>query len=61
MKIAAATVVGILVVLLFWFVTEQADNCITGYEETNCETIYEDDPRWNCATMGNLICGPERE
>lgn len=23
-------------------------------------TIYEDDPwgRWNCATMGNRICGP---
>jgi len=19
--------------------------------------IEEDDPRWNCATMGNLICG----
>lgn len=21
------------------------------------ERIEEDDPRWNCATMGNLICG----
>lgn len=20
--------------------------------------ISEDDPRWNCHTMGNLICGP---
>lgn len=20
--------------------------------------ITEDDPRWDCATMGNLICGP---
>lgn len=22
-------------------------------------TITEDDPRWDCATMGNLVCGPE--
>ncbi len=22
------------------------------------ETIMEDDPRWDCETMGNLICGP---
>jgi len=21
-------------------------------------TIQEDDPRWNCMTMGNRICGP---
>ena len=21
--------------------------------------IQEDDPRWNCFTMGDLICGPE--
>lgn len=21
-------------------------------------TITEDDPRWDCRTMGNLICGP---
>lgn len=21
-------------------------------------TIYEDDPRWDCHTMGNRICGP---
>lgn len=21
-------------------------------------TIMEDDPRWQCHTMGNLICGP---
>ena len=20
--------------------------------------IYEDDPRWDCRTMGNRICGP---
>lgn len=22
------------------------------------ERIEEDDPRWDCATMGNRICGP---
>jgi hypothetical protein len=22
------------------------------------QIIHEDDPRWNCATMGNLVCGP---
>lgn len=22
--------------------------------------IYEDDAGWDCATMGNKICGPER-
>lgn len=21
------------------------------------ETIYEDDPRWDCRTMGNRVCG----
>lgn len=20
--------------------------------------MYEDDPGWDCATMGNMICGP---
>lgn len=24
-------------------------------------TIEEDDPRWNCMTMGNRICGPDWE
>jgi hypothetical protein len=23
------------------------------------EVIMEDDPRWDCATMGNRVCGPE--
>jgi hypothetical protein len=23
------------------------------------EKIQEDDPRWDCETMGNKICGPE--
>lgn len=22
-------------------------------------TIYEDDPRWDCRTMGNQVCGPD--
>jgi hypothetical protein len=22
-------------------------------------TIMEDDPRWNCLTMGNHVCGPD--
>jgi LPXTG-motif cell wall-anchored protein len=25
---------------------------------TEPEVIHEDDPRWDCATMGNKICGP---
>lgn len=25
------------------------------------EVIHEDDPRWDCATMGNKICGPTPE
>jgi hypothetical protein len=24
------------------------------------QTIHEDDPRWDCHTMGNRICGPAR-
>jgi hypothetical protein len=24
------------------------------------EPVHEDDPRWNCATMGNRICGPDQ-
>lgn len=23
------------------------------------QTITEDDPRWNCITMGNRVCGPD--
>lgn len=23
------------------------------------EVIYEDDPRWDCTTMGNMICGTD--
>lgn len=26
-------------------------------EARNGTTITEDDPRWNCATMGNRVCG----
>ena len=25
---------------------------------TSSERIQEDDPRWNCKTMGNGVCGP---
>jgi hypothetical protein len=25
------------------------------------ERIEEDDPRWNCKTMGNKVCGPTAE
>lgn len=25
------------------------------------ERIEEDDPRWDCATMGNKVCGPTSE
>ena len=25
------------------------------------EVIEEDDPRWDCATMGNKVCGPTQE
>jgi hypothetical protein len=32
------------------------------YDSTLCDNdervIHEDDPRWDCATMGNLVCGP---
>jgi hypothetical protein len=30
-------------------------------ETPETETITEDDPRWNCITMGNHICGPDWE
>jgi len=59
-KAKALTALAIVVFLAaLWLVSEQGDNCITGYEETNCQTIQEDDPRWNCETMGNLICGKD--
>jgi hypothetical protein len=32
-----------------------------GYANTMpAERIEEDDPRWDCTTMGNRICGPSR-
>lgn len=27
------------------------------HPETKVERITEDDPRWDCATMGNKVCG----
>lgn len=29
-----------------------------GWDEANQQGITEEDPRWNCLTMGNLRCGP---
>lgn len=29
-----------------------------GQTATTTERIFEDDPRWDCRTMGNRICGP---
>jgi hypothetical protein len=31
---------------------------LTGCQPTGTDRIEEDDPRWNCATMGNRECGP---
>ncbi|HEX8321575.1 hypothetical protein [Longimicrobium sp.] len=31
----------------------------TDPESNPAEVIQEDDPRWDCATMGNRICGPQ--
>lgn len=57
---------------ILWQVSEYGDNCINGYEETNCTTesdveigepltvvCTEDMPCWDCETMGNLICGKD--
>jgi hypothetical protein len=70
-----ALIVVVIVGTVAWQASEYGDNCINGYEEVNCETedtieigdpvsivrpiITEDDPRWNCETMGNLICGSD--
>lgn len=32
-------------------------NTIVDSDGNVTERITEDDPRWDCATMGNLICG----
>ena len=42
-----------LIMLALWQASEYGDNDIPGYEET-CQ---EDEACWDCATMGNLICG----
>lgn len=39
------TIAAIMTALMMFF------SPITG------DVIYEDDPRWNCATMGNGVCG----
>lgn len=33
----------------------------TGYDEGYRDHIEEDDPRWDCHTMGNKICGKGRK
>lgn len=43
---------------------DETTTCITNPDglvacfDVNGAIIAEDDPRWDCATMGNLVCGP---
>lgn len=64
--IVGALVYGVAVALVS---TSQADGTVevpsTIVTEIHAEVgvnagpvITEDDPRWDCATMGNKICGP---
>ncbi|MCA1806259.1 MAG: hypothetical protein LC687_00040 [Actinobacteria bacterium] len=47
-KVLIATLAAIIATLLFLLMTAGS----------RLETrIEEDDPRWDCATMGNRICG----
>lgn len=31
------------------------------YETPQIQRVHEDSPEWDCATMGNRVCGSERE
>lgn len=40
-----------------WFATPVASQAISA----DSGTIEEDDPRWDCQTMGNRVCGPAND
>lgn len=46
----------ILFVSFFLFVVKPMDN----FSTDSSVTIEEDDPRWDCHTMGNGVCGYEQ-
>jgi hypothetical protein len=57
--IMVAVAVSILSYLMWTLpTTEQMNNIISEHNSTTTTIIYEDDPQWDCQTMGNHICGP---
>jgi hypothetical protein len=50
----------VVAVVLFYLATNNANPYdVTTDTEVQTERIEEDDPRWDCETMGNRVCGPE--
>lgn len=47
----------ILVYLASWYGGAKVDRYLYDAREATTITIQEDDPGWDCHTMGNLICG----
>ena len=51
MKHILAAIAATILILLAW---ENAPD----RTDIDSDRITEDDPRWDCETMGNRICGP---
>ena len=60
----ALTLAALAAALTLAVATHTQDPAAPGYGQTaektqpSQERIFEDDPRWDCHTMGNRICGP---
>lgn len=50
--------IKLVLVLIFLLVTLWGLQGLYGEDVTSSQTCQEDDPCWDCRTMGNLICGP---
>lgn len=60
-RVAMAFMVGVAVtaaVSALWPAGDKINNVPRSTTVETSETITEDDPRWDCATMGNKVCGP---
>lgn len=50
--------IALALLLALGGVLESHTRTLTIEPATTLERIEEDDPRWDCATMGNRVCGP---
>jgi hypothetical protein len=58
MSISYLLITLFLTFLLGWVVGQMTPT-VDHTDQRPTTTITEDDPRWDCTTMGNQVCGPK--